>query len=189
MDDPALRDRPAMILGGLGLVAGIASAFVGMERPLDAWQPLANLFLMHASLLPIGLCFAAAIGMGLWLISGRALASVVGCLVALYAWSGAIHIAIRTQRNIGDEAHLLAASLAAGAFGAGLTHLGASVALPRARRLAAIVLTLAAGALCGLLFYAGERGLIDRRALYVVWQPAVAFVIGLAAGRPTSDPR
>ncbi|RTL73333.1 MAG: hypothetical protein EKK41_00070 [Hyphomicrobiales bacterium] len=189
MHEPPLRDRAAMILGGLGLVAGIASALLGTERPLDALQPLANLFLMHASLLPIGLCFAVAIGMGCWLVSRGPWHSLGAALVTLYAWSGAVHIAIRTQRNIGDEGHLVAASLAAGAFGAAVTHFGASVALPEARHWRALLVTIATGALFGLVFYAGERGLIDRRALFVVWQPAVAFVIGLAAARPISDPR
>jgi hypothetical protein len=189
MDEPPLRDRPAMILGSLGLAAGIVSALIGTERPLEALQPIANVFLMHASLLPIGMCFAAAVGTGLWLIHRRFWPSLCAGILTLYAWSGAVHIAIRTQRNIGDEAHLVAAGLAAGAFGAAVTHLGASLALPQARRWRAFALTVATGALFGLVFYAGERGLLDRRALFVLWQPVVAFVIGLAAGRPISGPR
>jgi hypothetical protein len=39
-------------------------------------------------------------------------------------------------------------------------------------------MTCAVGALAGLLFFAGERKLLDERILYVVWQPAVAFCIG-----------
>jgi hypothetical protein len=35
-----------------------------------------------------------------------------------------------------------------------------------------------------MLFYLGERNYIDPRLLYVVWQPAVAFAIGVGlAGR------
>jgi hypothetical protein len=100
-----------------------------------------------------------------------------------------VHIAIRAQRHVGDTEHLLAASLAAGAFGAGLTHLGASLALPQLRRWRALAITIAVGAVAALLFYLGERGLIDKRVLFVVWQPAVAFAIGLSAGIATSDRR
>jgi hypothetical protein len=54
--------------------------------------------------------------------------------------------------------------------------------LRRPLRLAA---TCGVGAIAGLLFYLGERKVIDERLLYLVWQPAVAFCIGwgLAAGR------
>ena len=184
-----LRDGPAIRLGALGLVSGGVSALIGTDRSLDALQPIADVFLLHASLLPIGVCFATAIGLALWLSSQRSAASAVAALLTLYAWSGAVHVAIRTQRNAGDDAHLLAASLVAGAVGAGLTHLAASLALPQLRRLPATAVTVATGSALGLLFYCGERGLIDKRALFVIWQPTVAFVIGLAAGRPISAPR
>lgn len=184
-----LRDGPAILLGALGLVSGVASAVIGADRSLDALQPVAAVFLLQAGLLPIGVCFAVAIGFALWRIAQRPLASLAATILTLYAWSAAVHVAIRTQRNTGDDGHLLAASLAAGAVGAGLTHLAASLALPQLRRVSATAITVATGALLGLLFYCGERGFIDKRALFVIWQPTVAFVIGLAAARPTSAPR
>lgn len=187
MENATLRDAPAMILGGLGLASGVASGLMGADWSLDALQPIADLFFLHASLLPIGVYYATAMGLGLWLLTRRPAPSAVAFLVTLYAWSGAIHVAIRLQRNVGDEWHLIAASLAAGAVGAGLTHLGVSIAMPQTRRWLAFAITIATGAIFGLLFYCGERELIDKRALFIVWQPAVAFVIGLAAGRPISD--
>jgi hypothetical protein len=42
--------------------------------------------------------------------------------------------------------------------------------------------TCAVGAAAGLLFYLGDRNIIDARVLFIVWQPAVAFCIGLGLG-------
>ncbi len=184
-----LRDRPAMILGALGIVSGLLSAVIGVERALPALQPVADVFLLHASLLPIGICFATALLVGLLLLSGRLGLSLLAFVITLYAWSGATHIAIRLQRNAGDDAHLVAASLAAGAFGAGVAHLGASAAVSRLRRPFSLALTVIVGAAFGLFFYFGERGMVDKRVLFMLWQPAVAFVIGLSAAAPASDQR
>ncbi|MDX2202003.1 MAG: hypothetical protein NW223_04590 [Hyphomicrobiaceae bacterium] len=181
-----LRNRgSAMILGGLGLLSGLASALAGDQLGYRALQPLASLFLLHVSLLPIGVFYAAAITAGVWLMARRPVA-LVAFPVTLYAWSGAVHTAIRSQRHVDDDAHLIAASLAAGAVGAGLTQLGAALGLPRLRRWRALAATTIVGAAFGLLFYAGERGLIDKRVLFAVWQPAVALAIGLSAAAPTS---
>ena len=38
-----------------------------------------------------------------------------------------------------------------------------------------------------MLFYMGERKIIDERLLYLVWQPAVAFCIGLGLPRQGQD--
>ena len=45
-------------------------------------------------------------------------------VTTIYAWSAAIHTAIRLQRNTGDDAHLIAASLCAGAVGSRPDALG-----------------------------------------------------------------
>ena len=42
---------------------------------------------------------------------------------------------------------------------------------------------LAVGAVAGMLFFLGERKILDERLLYLVWQPAVAFCIGLGLAR------
>ena len=69
-------------------------------------------------------------------------------------------------------------------MGAGLTHLGCALFARGLRRPMRIAVTCAVGALAGMLFYLGERKFIDERLLYLVWQPAVAFCIGMAlAGR------
>ena len=38
-----------------------------------------------------------------------------------------------------------------------------------------------------MLFYLGERKYVDERLLYLVWQPAVAFCIGLGLPRQSQD--
>jgi hypothetical protein len=179
----AVAGRNAMIFAALGLASGIASALMDVTRPLDAWQPVAAVFGMHPSLLPVGCAFALAMGVAAWMILRRPLASVVVALATLYAWSGAVHVAIRLQRNIGDDAHLLAAGLVAGAFGAAGTAAAFAVFAPGMRRLGGIALVCAVGAVAGLLFYAGERGFVDRRALFLVWQCAVAAAVGFVLDR------
>ena len=172
------RHRSALALAGLGLASGVLSASFGLDLE-PAWlKPVGRIFFMDAGPVPIGLAFAAAIGLGLWRHTGNAWAVPVLLVTTMYAWSAALQIAIRLQRNADDDPHLIAASLAAGAAGAGLTHLGCALLAPELRRIRAIALTCIAGACAGLLLYAGQRKLIDERLLFVVWQPLVAFCIG-----------
>ena len=176
-----LRDRAAIVLGLLGLVSGVASAWTGYRIEIDWLQAVARVFFLQSGVLPIGIYFGLAMGLGAWLLRRHAGTAAVAFFVTIYAWSGALHIAIRLQRNADDDVHLIAASLAAGAFGAALTHVGLSAALPSLRRAGAVAVTALVGAVFGLLFYAGERHVVDPRALFLIWQPAVAFAIGLGA--------
>jgi hypothetical protein len=114
----------------------------------------------------------------------KAWAALVVLVVTMYAWSAAIHTAIRLQRNAGDDPHLLLASLCAGAVGAGLTHLGCAFFASGLRQPWRIALSCVIGAAAGLLFFLGERKLVDERLLYLVWQPAVAYFIGLGLREP-----
>ena len=153
-----------------------------MELPV--LQPLAALFFLDPGMLPIGFFFGAAmaIGIALWTRSPWALLAVP--IATMYAWSAALHTAIRLQRNSGDDAHLIAASLCAGAVGAGLTHLGCALFAADLRRpWWRLALTCSVGAVAGLLFYLGERKYVDERLLFFAWQPAVAFCIGLGLPR------
>lgn len=176
-----LRDRAAIVLGLLGLVSGVASAWFGYRIEIDWLQRIARVFFLQSGVLPIGVFFGLAMGLGAWLLQRRAGTALLAFIATIYAWSGALHIAIRLQRNADDDVHLIAASLAAGAFGAGLTHVGLSGALPSLRRVGAVAITALVGAVFGLLFYAGERHWVDPRALFLLWQPAVAFAMGLSA--------
>jgi hypothetical protein len=179
------RQRPAAVLAALGLLSGVLSATLGYEADAPWLQPLGTPFFMQAGLVPTGVFFAAAIALAVWLRGAGGFACLVAALATMYGWSAAVHVAIRLQDNAGDTPRLIAASLAAGAVGAGLTHLGVAYAAPELRRPLAVALTCAVGAVAGLLFALGERHVLDARVLYLVWQPLVGFCIGLGiAGRP-----
>lgn len=199
------RPRPELIMAGLGLISGIASASLGFDSgsPYLTWlRPLATVFALDPEHLLIGFYFGAVIALGicLWAANlwppealrsditkvGRGLpigfyfgAVIMLLVTTMYAWSAAIQVGIRLQTNSGDDPHLIAASLAAGALGAGLTHLGCAMFSPGLRRPLRIAVTCVVGALAGMLLYMSERRMIDMRWLFIVWQPAVAFCIGL----------
>ena len=67
-------------------------------------------------------------------------------------------------------------------MGAVLTQLGAAQFTAQLRRPRRLAVTGAVGAAAGLLFCLGDRNIIDARWLFVVWQPAVAYCIGLGFG-------
>ena len=175
------RARPGVIMAGLGLISGIASVTWGMsDNANQAWlQPIASVFGLSSDVVPIGLFFGAVIALGVWVWTGSLWCVPVLLVTTMYAWSAAIQVAIRTQRHVDDDPHLIAASLGAGAVGAGLTHLGGALFAPQLRRPLRIAVTCAVGALAGMLLYLGQRKFIDERVLYLVWQPAVAFCIGM----------
>jgi hypothetical protein len=174
-----LRQRPAALLLGLGLISGSLSAAWGETFTLGGLQPLGMVFLLDPAALPVGFFYGAALGLGMALVMRKMWAALLVPVTTLYAWSAAVHTAIRLQRNSGDDAHLVAASLCAGAVGAGLTHLGCSLFASNLRWPWRICLTATVGAAAGMLFFLGERKMLDERLLYVIWQPAVAFCIGL----------
>lgn len=176
--------RPGVSMAALGLLSGILSATVGYDLELDWLKPVAPIFFLDAGPMPIGFFFGAAVACGLWMLTGNVWAVPVLLVTTMYAWSAAIQVAIRLQRHAGDDPHLILASLGAGAVGAGLTHLGCALFAPGLRRPARIAVTCIVGALAGLLFHLGERKFVDERLLFLVWQPAVAFCIGMGlAGR------
>jgi hypothetical protein len=179
-----LHERPADILGILGLVSGTLSAYWGQAFTLEPLQPLAIVFLLEPGALPIGFFFAVAMAVGIAAWVRKPWVGIIVLLTTMYAWSAAIHTAIRLQRNTGDDAHLVAASLCAGAVGAGLTHLGCALFAADLRRpWWRLALTCAVGAAVGMFFYLGERRIVDERFLFLFWQPVVAFMIGLGLPR------
>ena len=175
------RHRADLSMAGLGLLSGILSVSWGTSSDIGtAWlEPIALVFGLAPELLPIGLFFGAVVGLSVWRWTGRMLAVPVVIVATMYAWSAAIQVAIRTQRHVDDDPHLIAASLGAGAVGAGITHLGCALFARELRRPMRIALTVAVGAVAGLLLYLSQRKYLDERLLYLVWQPAVAFAIGM----------
>jgi nicotinamide riboside transporter PnuC len=179
-----LRQRPADTLGALGLISGILSAIWGQTYELKPLQPLAMLFFLDSGALLIGLFYGVAMGIGMAAWARKVWAAPVVLVTTLYAWSAAIHTAIRLQSTGDDDPHLVAASVLAGAVGAGLTHLGCSLFAADLRRPPwRIALTCVVGAVAGILFYLGHRKYVDERLLFFVWQPVVAFCIGLGLPR------
>lgn len=200
----AWRPRPEIIMAGLGLISGVASASLGFESGspyLPRLQPLATVFRLAPELLPIGFYFGAIIALSiclwagrLWGVEGRRRdiaavgqglpvgfyfgAAVALLITTMYAWSAAIQLGIRLQTNSGDDLYLIGASLAAGAVGSGLTHLGCALFVPSLRRPSRIAVTCVVGALAGMLLYMSERKMIEMGWLFIVWQPVVAFCIG-----------
>jgi hypothetical protein len=148
---------------------------------------VAIVFLLAPGALPIGFFYGAAMGVGMAVWARKPWAAIIVLVTTMYAWSAAVHTAVRLQRNSDEDAYLVVASLCAGVVGAGLTHLGCSLFSAELRRPWRIGLTCVVGAIAGLLFYMGERKILDERLLYLVWQPAVAFCIGLALPRQSQD--
>jgi hypothetical protein len=179
------RSRPAETMAALGLLSGFLSAGWGQTYDLEALQPLAIVFLLAPGALPIGFFYGAALGVGMAVWARKPWAAIIVLVTTMYAWSAAVHTAVRLQRNSGEDAYLVIASLCAGAVGAGLAHLGCALFSAELRRPWRIGLTCAVGAIAGMLFYMGERKILDERLLYLLWQPAVAFCIGLGLPRPS----
>lgn len=174
------RERPDITMAGLGLISGILSATFGQDLEIGLLKPVAPLFFLDVGPMPIGFFFGAAVAFGMWWWTRNPWSVPVLLVTTMYAWSAAIQVAIRLQRNADDAPHLIAASLGAGAVGAGLTHLGCALFSRELRRPMRIAVTCGVGAIAGMLFYLGQRKLIDERLLYLFWQPAVAFCIGMA---------
>ena len=162
-------------MAALGLVSGVISAVVGVDRYLPWLEaPVWAVFFLNGSEVPIGFLFGAAVALSLWLWTGKTSALMALPVTTMYAWSAATKVAMLVSQNVGDPLHMIAASLAAGAVGAGITHLGCAIPAPELLQPRRIALTCAVGALAGLLFYAGYMQL-----LFAIWQPAVACAIGL----------
>jgi hypothetical protein len=174
------RQRSVVIMTALGLVSGALSTRPEWTRPLAAGLGIAPELL---PVLLVGLCFGLAMGIGLWLSTARLWAVPVVLVATLIAWGAAIQLGIRLQRTADDDPHLIAASLVAGAVGAGITHLGCAAFSSALRRRVWIALTCLVGAAAGMLLYLSQRKYVDEWLLYAVWQPAVAFAIGLGLSR------
>ena len=175
-------------MAALGLVSGLLSALVGFEVRIDALDWPGTLFFLSAEMMPIGLFFAAVTAFAIAAWHTPAWAPIITFVGTLYAWSAAIQTALFMHRiGGGDASHAgpLLAGVFAGLVGAALTHLSVALFAPELRDLAQATRTCLVGALAGVLFYFGSRNLIDARILFLVWQPAVAYCIGLGlAAKP-----
>ena len=96
-----LRQRPADTLGAIGLISGILSAIWGQTYELKPLQPVAMLFFLDSGALLIGLFYGVAMGIGMAAWARKLWAAPVVLVTTMYAWSAAIHTAIRLQSTRG----------------------------------------------------------------------------------------
>lgn len=176
------RDHPPLVLAGLGLLSGILSAVIGFEVRVDLLDWPGSLFFLSAEMMPIGVFFAAVMAFAIAAWESPAWAPIVTFIGTLYAWSAAIQTALFAHKiGGGDASHAgpLLAGVLAGLVGAALTHLSVALFAHALFDRTHALRTCLVGAIAGTLFYFGSRNLIDARILFVVWQPAVAYAIGL----------
>ena len=180
------RDHPQFVLAGLGLLSGILSAIVGFEVRVDFLDWPGTLFFLSAEMMPIGLLFAAVMAFAIAARETPAWAPIITFAGTLYAWSAAIQTAIFIHKiGGGDASHAgpLLGGLCAGFVGAALTHLSVALFAHELFDRGHAARTCLVGTVAGILFYFGSRNLIDARILFLVWQPAVAYAIGLGLAR------
>jgi hypothetical protein len=185
------RDYPALVLASLGLVSGILSAVVGFEVRVDVLDWPGSLFFLSAEMMPIGLFFAAVMAFAIAAWESPAWAPVITFVGTLYAWSAAIQTALFMHKiGGGDASHAgpLLGGVCAGFVGAALTHLSVALFAHELFDRTHAARTCLVGTIAGILFYFGSRNLIDARILFLVWQPAVAYAIGLGlAAKPATQ--
>jgi hypothetical protein len=180
-----------LLMAGLGLISGALSAWLGFPLVPGWLAGVGKVFFLDTMLVPVGAAFALAVAAGLTLLSGRVLVLPVVALATMYAWSAATTTAtsiittttLTTILTTEDDLRLAFGSLAAGAVGAAGTHLGGALLLTEMRRLRALALTTALGAVLGLIYYAALREVVGMWLLFLLWQPAVAFSLGRALAR------
>jgi formylglycine-generating enzyme required for sulfatase activity len=175
-----------LLMAGLGLISGALSAWLDFPLVPGWLGGVGKVFFLDPMLVPVGAAFALAVAAGLTFLSGRVLVLPVVALATMYAWSAAT-ITLTTILSTEDYLRLALGSLAAGAVGAAATHLGGALLLKELRRLGALALTTALGAVLGLI-YAAPREVVGIWPLFLLWQPAVAFSLGRALARAGGFP-
>jgi hypothetical protein len=197
----------------VGVVAGLISS-LRVDYPFIPWpNGLEGMRSLHA-----GIAFGIAVGFVLWLSAkphpGRLL---LAAAVSLVGWFAAVTVGYEAFKLARDDElsfptdglvtsrHILPVLLSgasAGAVGAGLTALGASIAAPALRRTQTFILIVGVGALFGCLLYPAAMLLypniraapINRAAimLFLPWQTAMLGAIAYGLTRPVrtlSHPR
>ena len=163
--------KPIWWLASLGIISGLLSSYppdiADKVRVLDV--PVYQ-----------GILFGAVIGIGLirWGKSGLG-----GALVALLVTTASWIAAMRGFQLVTDDGqrYLYFGALAAGAIGAAGTQLGGALTVGALRRPAPVLLTIAAGAVAGLLVnYPLKESSNIWFILFIPWQALVAACIGYA---------
>lgn len=194
--------RTAAILGFGGMVTGLMSGLA--PSPFPEMKVGALDWVISASYAPLhaGLLFAAMLTAALWRFGDHSPMACLSCFVTtVFAWLAAVNTTISFVGEFGEiksfgaeasqgawEALVwTAAGMMSGAIGASLTLYGAAGAAARLHRTQAWVIVILVGAFAGALLYpsAGSQRMV---ILFVVWQAAVAGVIGYEVRLPLRSP-
>ena len=161
---------PIITMAVLGIVSGFLSSF---ELPV-----IGQISIFNASIQQ-GLLFGLVIAIGLyfWGRSGWA-GALLAIPVTLAAWvAGFNSYTFLTGGVLNDYL----AGMAAGAVGATLTILGGALTAPALRRPIAWIMTIAIGAIFGILIALPDWNVEENLyILFVPWQAMVAASIGAA---------
>lgn len=161
--------RHAVALGGLGAATGVVT-WVLVEHVADDSDLAGNV----AGWVAPGLVYGLALGAWLhvrWRPSWRRLLWLAAGMVA--SWN----LAVRLATELYDRSEsLLLSGATAGLCGAAVVAAAAALADPVWRRPRDLATVVGVGTAGGLLLAVGGGGI----ALYVVWQGAVAAVLGAA---------
>ena len=178
--------RPADDPGGTGPGLGLPVGRLGPGFHARGAAAAGGLYSSSTpATMPIGFFFGAAVGIGVAAWARKPLAMLVLVVTTMYAWSAA-HPHGRSGCNATPATTPISwpRACARARSAPALTHLGCSIFSSELRRPWRLSLSCAVGAIAGVLFFLGERKIFDERLLYLVWQPAVAFCIGLGLSPP-----
>lgn len=195
---PPPRARAVAIMAGIGVLTGLIST---IPSPLPDMRLEDPEILINAEGIPLhaGLVFGGGIALMLWLWANRdpgkcilAMAlMLVGWLVAVNTANDVLSMVIASDlfgTAPGAKANReivgwLAGGLCGGAVGAGFTAFAAGIPAESLRHSRAWTLTIAVGALLGLLLYPAVH-FTAILLLYVPWQAAVAASIAYGLTEP-----
>ena len=168
--------------GRSGLVSGAVSAAWGQYFSLEPLQPLAPVSCSTPA--PCRSASSSGLPWGsAWPCDAQAVGGDPVLITTMYAWSAAVHTAVRLQRNSGDDPYLIAASLCAGALGAALTQLGCSLFARELRRPGRILLTAPSAPPRGCCFSSASASSSTSGCSMSSGSPRSHFALASACGK------
>jgi hypothetical protein len=179
--------HPAVMLGALGVVSGLLSAFVpGPAFGTEVLPSNLGLYMVFA-----GIWFGLVVAFGVFRLANRSAAAVAGTLLGTWvAWEVAVNLAVQLDDNwlklagLPEPTRTYISGFAAGEVGALLTWAGAACFSPQVRQPPVAITIGTVGAVFGLLLHLSISH--DMPAiLFVPWQVAVAATFGFFLAKPS----